>query len=430
MPPNQIQVSVDDVTVKAHLRDLNQPICLFGEGPAERRERLRQLLGKLGKDAIKRSKDEEKGDDKEKDNTTWYHEGSKSLQIARFWIADYSIVRARDRIERARNYKLIPETVKTAQMQELYNNLRSFELSCSQVGDTRPVSFCQFSPDSMKVVTSSWGGQCKLWNRDDLSPIRTLQGHQGNVCCAVFHPRSTIGQSTNELNLASCGDGGAVHLWNLESSEPIGSLEGHEPFRVSRVAFHPSGRFLATACFDKSWRLWDLEQNEEILYQEGHSKEVYDVAFHPDGSLAVTGGLDDFGRVWDLRTGNCVMFMEGHIKAVLSVAVSPNGYQIATGSEDNTVKIWNLRQRKCEYTIPAHTNNVSKVVFEKNLGNYIVTSSYDNSVKVWTYPTWTQIHSLNGHDNKVMCVDVVPDSQYIVSSSYDRTFKLWTSGKD
>lgn len=33
---------------------------LFGEGPAERRERLRQILARLGEDAIKKKQEEEK----------------------------------------------------------------------------------------------------------------------------------------------------------------------------------------------------------------------------------------------------------------------------------------------------------------------------------------------------------------------------------
>jgi WD40 repeat protein len=41
--------------------------------------------------------------------------------------------------------------------------------------------------------------------------------------------------------------------------------------------------------YDNSWRLWDLETQEEILHQEGHSKAVHDVTFQCDGSLAVTG---------------------------------------------------------------------------------------------------------------------------------------------
>ncbi len=114
----------------------------------------------------------------------------------------------------------------------------------------------------------------------------------------------------------------------MRSDEPIADIEGHS-MRVARVAWHPSGRFLGTTwyeCFfyiyiflevnskqwytywcwdnfsvifngfvfifisyDNSWRLWDLEAQEEILHQEGHSKGVHDLHFHPDGSLAGTG---------------------------------------------------------------------------------------------------------------------------------------------
>ena len=35
----QITVPTDDAEVKAGLRNLSEPITLFGEGPAERRER-------------------------------------------------------------------------------------------------------------------------------------------------------------------------------------------------------------------------------------------------------------------------------------------------------------------------------------------------------------------------------------------------------
>lgn len=47
--------------------------------------------------------------------------------------------------------------------------------------------------------------------------------------------------------------------------------------------------FYFSCSYDHSWRLWDLEAQEEILHQEGHSKGVYDIAFHNDGSLSGTG---------------------------------------------------------------------------------------------------------------------------------------------
>jgi len=74
-----------------------------------------------------------------------------------------------------------------------------------------------------------------------------------------------------------------------KKEEPVADLEGHAPFRVSRADFHPSGRFLGTCCFDNSWRLWDLEQGEEVLHQEGHCKPVYCMSFQCDGSIVATG---------------------------------------------------------------------------------------------------------------------------------------------
>ena len=59
--------------------------------------------------------------------------------------------------------------------------------------------------------------------------------------------------------------------------------------RVARVAFHPSGRYIGTASFDHTWRLWDAETSVELLLQEGHSREVFGIGFQCDGSLVATG---------------------------------------------------------------------------------------------------------------------------------------------
>ncbi|VDN35303.1 unnamed protein product [Dibothriocephalus latus] len=166
-----------------------------------------------------------------------------------------------------------------------------------------------------------------------------------------FIPSSNALVVASALEVLVGSTDGSVKLWSLDHEEPLADMEGHGPNRVSRLAFHPSGRFLGTTCFDHSWRLWDLEVCEEVLHQEGHSKAVYDIAFHPDGSLALTAGLDSFGRVWDLRTGRCVMFLEGHLEEMLGVDIAANGYHAATCSADNCVRIWDLRQQQTIYLL-------------------------------------------------------------------------------
>lgn len=425
----QIQVSTDDVEVKASLRQLGEPICLFGEGPADRRERLRNLLATIGEDSLKKRRQTELEEKKKRDeeNVTWYHEGSESLKEARIWIAQYSIPRAKERIRKQKENKQLSSAQRNAKIQDLFKRVRAVSNECSQIGDIRPLSFCQFSPDSKILAVSSWSGLCKLWSIPDCQLIRQLRGHNCNVGAIVFHPQATQQLDDQSCCMASCGQDGSVKLWNLVSDEPVADIEGHAPFRVSRLAYHPSGRFLGTCCFDNSWRLWDLEAQEEILHQEGHSKAVYDIAFQNDGALAATGGMDAFGRVWDLRTGRCIMFMEGHLKSILGIDFSPDGFHVATGSEDNQVRIWDLRQHKCVYTIAAHTNLVSKVRFQPDHSNYLVTSSYDGTAKVWAHPAWGPLKTLAGHEGKVMGIDVSPDLKYIATVSYDRTFKLWAS---
>ena len=49
--------------------------------------------------------------------------------------------------------------------------------------------------------------------------------------------------------------------------------------------------YVASASFDTTWRLWDVETTQELLLQEGHSKEVYSVEFQDDGALVASGSV-------------------------------------------------------------------------------------------------------------------------------------------
>ena len=60
----------------------------------------------------------------------WYHEGLPELLAARYWIAEYSIPRAQERLVRAREEVLKPGAEKAAKKQELHKKLRVRECVC------------------------------------------------------------------------------------------------------------------------------------------------------------------------------------------------------------------------------------------------------------------------------------------------------------
>lgn len=108
----------------------------------------------------------------------------------------------------------MPGATRTARRQELLKKLQALSIYCSQIGDTRPISFCQFSPNSKILATASWSGLCKLWSVPDCTLLRTLQGHTCNVSCIVFHPNVSLSEDVlgdgagQTCVLASCASDG------------------------------------------------------------------------------------------------------------------------------------------------------------------------------------------------------------------------------
>lgn len=64
--------------------------------------------------------------------------------------------RAKLRLERAKEELAVDDTTRTARRQELLKKIHAMSIYCSQIGDTRPISYCEFSPNSEMLVTGSW----------------------------------------------------------------------------------------------------------------------------------------------------------------------------------------------------------------------------------------------------------------------------------
>ncbi|KAH9941501.1 WD40-repeat-containing domain protein [Amylocystis lapponica] len=425
-----LAVPTDDNRVKARLREIGEPITLFGERAADRRDRLIYVLSQInaarGEDAMQ--VEEESSEESSDEEEEFYSPGSLELLEARKRLAEYSLPRAQKRVAQQRIDSKIPLGRIIDIRKKVFAEVKQIANLGSQIGDERPISQVRFSPNSKILATGSWSGNVKLWNVPDCTPIRTLRGHTDRVGGVVWHPRATLSQSEDAVNLVSGAGDMNLHLWSLNSETPLSVMKGHAD-RICRVAFHPSGDYVASASFDTTWRLWDVATSKELLLQEGHSREVYTVEFQDDGALAASGGLDAIGRVWDLRTGRTAMVLDGHVQAVFSIAFSPNGYQIATGSGDDTIRIWDMRSLKALYTIPAHLSNVADVRFFRgaellNGTPDVVMNGTDEKPAEDSTEEWNA-----GYDGLVklwsMSVDLSSDARLLASGTYNRNFQMF-----
>ncbi|KAJ5068676.1 u4/u6 small nuclear ribonucleoprotein prp4 [Anaeramoeba ignava] len=449
-----LALPTEDKDVKKQLRKLKHPICLFGENAENRRDRLRDVLMSLINSGAEIPElithKEEKDDSKEKEKQEMYFtEGSHELYSARLLCSYYSLLRAKERIQKQKNSKLenadqlIEEK---ARISSVFKKIKNFTCQSSQIADGRPISSCAISPDNHFVVTGSWSGSSNIWSIPDCNLKFSFEEHLERVSDVKFHPyfisisdsdsNEMIEENSNEptnhpsikteapFAFATSSLDSTIKLWSLTKEESLMTLKGHTD-RISKIAIHPTGKYLGSTSFDKTWKLWDIETGKTILTQPGHTHEVYAIDFHCDGSLVCTAGYDAIAFVWDLRTGHQVMVLDGHVEKIMSAKFSPQGFQISTASDDHTVKIWDIRKKKNIYTLPAHSKLISNVLYEKKNADFLITSSYDNSVKFWSTNDWSLQKTLRGHDAYVLDFDISLNSQFFVSCA-EKTWKFWT----
>lgn len=456
-----IAVPTDDGRVRARLREMGEPITLFGEGPGDRRDRLRELLtvqaeGEADEDLegdIQMGEGADGAAQGEQEEE-FYTEGMPELLEARKAMARYSLPRAKARVSSQKIESAIPLRTHIKHRKAIKECLQNFDLFGTQIAGERPVSLVRFSPSGEIIAAGNWGGGVKLLSVPNLDEKKVFRGHTDRVGGISWYPDSTMSDTTTSpstVNLATSGGEGKIHLWSLEQDTPLSTLDGHTD-RVARIEFHPSGSYLASASSDTTWRLWDIGTTTELLLQEGHSREVYALSFNTDGSLLASAGLDSIGRIWDLRTGRTVMILEGHIRPIHALDWGTDGHRVLSGSADGWIKCWDVRMVRCISSFGAHKSVVSDLRWFKGLdapfengnsfmqsqkdaradqlkpkksGTFFVSGGFDKEVNIFSADDWARVKSLSGHSGNVLGVDVDRTGQWIASCGHDRTVKLW-----
>lgn len=164
-------VPTADRDVKLRLRSLKEPITLFGEGPADRRDRLRKLLADAAEAGGEDAEDVvmEEPDAPADEQEEFYTQGTQALLDARRDMATFSLPRAKQRIAYQRQEATIPLKAHVEHRNKIKDTLKGFELYGSQTAD-RPVSVVRVSPNGQYVAYGTWGARSpcsrfRVWSR-------------------------------------------------------------------------------------------------------------------------------------------------------------------------------------------------------------------------------------------------------------------------
>jgi WD40 repeat protein len=79
-------------------------------------------------------------------------------------------------------------------------------------------------------------------------------------------------------------------VWEEYLHRPPRRLRTGSPRHLTGLAFHPTGRYLATASNDRTVRLWEVGSWRQVTAYTWAAGRMRSVAFAPDGLTAAAGG--------------------------------------------------------------------------------------------------------------------------------------------
>uniref|UniRef100_A0A673JY44 F-box-like/WD repeat-containing protein TBL1XR1 n=1 Tax=Sinocyclocheilus rhinocerous TaxID=307959 RepID=A0A673JY44_9TELE len=193
-------------------------------------------------------------------------------------------------------------------------------------------------------------------------------------------------QSNNTF--ASCSTDMCIHVCKLGQDRPIKTFQGHTN-EVNAIKWDPTGNLLASCSDDMTLKIWSMKQDTCVHDLQAHSKEIYTIKWSPTGPgtnnpnanlLLASASFDSTVRLWDVDRGICIHTLTKHQEPVYSVAFSPDGRHLASGSFDKCVHIWNTQTGALVHSYRG-TGGIFEVCWNA-AGDKVGASASDGSVNV------------------------------------------------
>jgi len=450
-----VLLPTSDREVKERLRSLDEPICLFGEGKAERRERLKKILssstttaaaaaaggggGGGGERRINLAGHGEEGDDEDEDGSnggeangnqqrrkkrkeTFYTEGSALLTRARMRTVKFSLQCAKERVLTdssnndgglidARSEEEGKEKKKENEKERrvaLFLNRRRKECADLKKSRLAPVSSVVGDSRPLSAVASI------LFERHDRS-------HRGLMLASSIKNESNSVEEdfrTESLGVILSGSWtGAVKVWNVRNSVSREKEEEKEERREGMMRDRSNeeniGCILAHTIKASEERITGLAFSPLIMA----TIENEDLPAFASASMDGTCNLFSF-------SGRKRASLVGHVGRLAKVKYHPSGTSIATAGYDKTIRLWDANTSQEIFCQEAHSRPSYDCTFNDD-GSLLFSTGLDAYARMWDLRSGRCLWTMKGHSKGVTSISVDVTNSLCVTGGEDNLVKVW-----
>jgi len=271
-----------------------------------------------------------------------------------------------------------------------------------------------FSPDGQRVVTVHRDGPVRVWRADGAGEPVLLKGHDKKVTYAMFSPDSR--------SVVTASDDQTARVWPADGTgEPV---VHREDATIRLAVFSPDGQKVVTASYTGLAQVWRADGTGEPMVLKGHTGEIGAARFSPDGHFVVTASADRTARVWSVDAAGAPVVLEGHQAAVLGAQFSPDGKRVVTVSRDGTARVWPADGHGAAVVLEGHSGGASTATFSPD-GKRILTGSTDGTARVWSADGTGEPIVLKAHSGELTSATFSPDGAWVLTASRDGTARVW-----
>ncbi|HLI69621.1 MAG TPA: serine/threonine-protein kinase [Ktedonobacteraceae bacterium] len=246
---------------------------------------------------------------------------------------------------------------------------------------------------------------------------------------------TSVAWSARGSRIASASYDKTVRVWDAANGNNLTTYQGHWD-RVLTIAWSPDGNLLASAGNDGTVQIWDPATTNLVLTYREHSQPVLALDWSPDGKRIASACEDKTIHVWDTTTGQTLSVNRGHSGRILTLSWSPDGKSIASGGEDKQVHIWNLQREKAgfftsllfpgrgQFTYTGHFGRVNALDWSPN-GQRIASVGSDKMLQVWDTTTGKKFFIHRNPSSTITCVAWSYDGRYLATGANDKLVQVW-----
>lgn len=190
-----------------------------------------------------------------------------------------------------------------------------------------------FRSDGKLFALGNSAGNIQVFDSASKKLIRNLKGHKGPVRKVKFSP--------NKVNLFSISDDKTFKVWDIPTESEIISIDAHDDY-IRACAIIQNGKYFITGSYDHKIKIWNIEDNYSLVMAIDNGAPIEDLLVSANGSIIIAAGSNMI-KFWDISAGgNLIHSMSPHQKTITSIVLNSDCSHLITAGLDRLSKIIDL----------------------------------------------------------------------------------------